>query len=718
MLAATRSRGALELLFLWFFAHEVYSEDVQPPPPPCEDDPNWVGASYNDTCALYSNHPGFCGNPDTDASGVIGSVACPVACHSGCFLHEYGDTPCWYDQSTDSVMTCASDEPQDSRFCTNGQWSDAEWSERVTRTCFDKVSCGCTTSSMCWYDQATGNIRICTGDMPTVDYYVCMNADRLSQRCFDKASCGCSDGLLYADVDCAGAWSACTVDCRRTWIQSVAQSGRGQACPIREPRCQCGDDECPPEPDPRYVSTRCAPAPPPTGRPTGGCPPEQLPTETPLQPLTVPCWYDQSTESIRTCAFDEPVDYPNELCTNGNGLAQRCFDRASCGCRGSSYRQPCWYDRSTGYIRTCAFDEPWDSDLCTNGDTVTRRATCFDKASCECPGERRRAQESAAPPAAPPPAAPPPAAPPPTGDGPTSTNGRSAPSADLSRLTCSVAELALLDKITTDDASQQFFRERSPRLTDGCWSSLYACVHFHQDEVEAQVRQMGIDVDNGRLAYTPFPISTLFAAAAEACGLDSSGWTGHGGPSEPCWYDADNGIVKTCAGNIEVPASLRGTCGPGLPDLHGFSFHIDNQERCESAQCDCGYYGPTCNDEKCCEWTPQIPHIPTYSRCLNGVGLTERCSDKVSCECPVISLGADAKPPSQPSPPSPPDSDGGSGATVGYVVVLLLLGGAMYVVKDKALGPFAPKDASLVSGAGGASGDEPTMYESGGDDTL
>ena len=105
-------------------------------------------------------------------------------------------------------------------------------------------------------------------------------------------------------------------------------------------------------------------------------------------------------------------------------------------------------------------------------------------------------------------------------------------------------------------------------------------------------------------------------------------------------------------------------------------------------------------------------------RCLNGVGLTERCSDKVSCECPVISLGADAKPPSQPSPPSPPDSDGGSGATVGYVVVLLLLGGAMYVVKDKALGPFAPKDASLVSGAGGASGDEPTMYESGGDDTL
>eukprot|EP01046_Picozoa_sp_COSAG06_P009893 COSAG06_NODE_527_length_14654_cov_6.880179_12_plen_208_part_00 len=202
MLAATRSRGALELLFLWFFAHEVYSEDVQPPPPPCEDDPRQS----------------------------------PTVPDSGCFLHEYGDTPCWYDQSTNSVMTCASDEPQDSRFCTNGQWSDAEWSERVTRTCFDKVSCGCTASSMCWYDQATGNIRTCTGDVP-VDHYVCMNAERLTQRCFDKASCGCSDGLLYADVDCAGTWSACTVDCRRTWIQSVAQSGRGQACPIMEPRC-------------------------------------------------------------------------------------------------------------------------------------------------------------------------------------------------------------------------------------------------------------------------------------------------------------------------------------------------------------------------------------------------------------------------------------------------------------------------------------------------
>eukprot|EP01046_Picozoa_sp_COSAG06_P009894 COSAG06_NODE_527_length_14654_cov_6.880179_13_plen_409_part_00 len=331
----------------------------------------------------------------------------------------------------------------------------------------------------------------------------------------------------------------------------------------------------------------------------------------------------------------------------------------------------------------------------------------------ESAGERRRAQESAAPAAAPPPATPPPPtapppAPPPTGD------GRSAPSADLSRLTCSVADLALLDKITTLDATRPFMRTALPRTTDGCWSSFLACFHFHQDEVEAQVRQMGIDVDNGRLVSAPVPTSTLFAAAAAACGLDSSGWTGHGGSSEPCWYDADNGIVKTCAGNIEVPASLRGSCGPGLPYLRGFT-HIDNQEQCESAQCDCGYYGPKCRgtpsrhlpgEEKCCEWTPQIPHIPTYSRCLNGVGLTERCSDKVSCECPVTSLGADAKPPSQPSPPSPPspdspDSDGGSGATVGYVVVLLLLGGAMYVVKDKAWTIRAQRRVSRVRGGGG-----------------
>eukprot|EP01043_Picozoa_sp_COSAG02_P069902 COSAG02_NODE_12174_length_1585_cov_1.273217_1_plen_442_part_10 len=395
------SRGSLELLFLYLFVHEVYSEDV--------------------------------------------------------IRHEDGDTPgpCWYDQSTGSIRTCTSDEPQDSRFCTvrgfppEATRSDAEWAERGglgssrRGECFDKVSCGCLASTMCWYDQSTGNIRTCTGD-ETVDYYVCRNADRLTQRCFDKASCGCSDGLLYADVDCAGTWSNCTGECRRTWIQSAAQSGQGQACPIGMPRCRCGEDECPPPAD-FGVETRCYPGPPSAGGDDGRCPVEQLPTATPLQPLTVPCWYDQSTEAIRTCAFDENVgtlSIVHELCTNGSGLAQRCqsVDRASCmaaakelfpdGCRDSSYRQPCWVEWSTGSIRTCAFDELWDFELCTNGDIlgtqfhgnygeIFQQFDCFDKASCKCPEERRRAQESTAAPAAPPPASPPPASPSPASPRPS-----------------------------------------------------------------------------------------------------------------------------------------------------------------------------------------------------------------------------------------------------------------------------------------------------------
>eukprot|EP01043_Picozoa_sp_COSAG02_P075843 COSAG02_NODE_15825_length_1138_cov_1.524543_2_plen_78_part_00 len=77
----------------------------------------------------------------------------------------------------------------------------------------------------------------------------------------------------------------------------------------------------------------------------------------------------------------------------------------------------------------------------------------------------------------------------------------------------------------------------------------------------------------------------------------------------------------------------------------------------------------------------------------------------------MISLGVDAKLPS-PSSPEP-----GGGSPFGYVVVLLVLGGAMYAARNKALGPCAPKDAPLVSGLG-PNGGESTISDLGGDETL
>ena len=80
-------------------------------------------------------------------------------------------------------------------------------------------------------------------------------------------------------------------------------------------------------------------------------------------------------------------------------------------------------------------------------------------------------------------------------------------------------------------------------------------------------------------------------------------------------------------------------------------------------------------------------------------------------ECP--------RPLSPPSPPPPPPPPPPSSSPIGYVVVLILLGGAVYVAKDKSLGPFAPKgEASLVSGPDKIGGGESTIYDTGGDETL
>jgi len=53
--------------------------------------------------------------------------------------------------------------------------------------------------------------------------------------------------LHSADVNCAGSWSECTADCEvasaRTWTETTAQTGDGEACPAAAD-CEPGDNDC------------------------------------------------------------------------------------------------------------------------------------------------------------------------------------------------------------------------------------------------------------------------------------------------------------------------------------------------------------------------------------------------------------------------------------------------------------------------------------------
>ena len=52
-----------------------------------------------------------------------------------------------------------------------------------------------------------------------------------------------------ADVNCEGSWSPCSAVCEqatvRTWVQDVAPSGNGAACPAAAENCEPGEGECP-----------------------------------------------------------------------------------------------------------------------------------------------------------------------------------------------------------------------------------------------------------------------------------------------------------------------------------------------------------------------------------------------------------------------------------------------------------------------------------------
>lgn len=60
--------------------------------------------------------------------------------------------------------------------------------------------------------------------------------------------CVRGEGGCVANIDCTGAWTACTVACEakeaRSWIQATAPSGTGAACPNATTDCTPGQDAC------------------------------------------------------------------------------------------------------------------------------------------------------------------------------------------------------------------------------------------------------------------------------------------------------------------------------------------------------------------------------------------------------------------------------------------------------------------------------------------
>ena len=62
--------------------------------------------------------------------------------------------------------------------------------------------------------------------------------------CPEAPACEAGQDDCPLDVDCAGSWSPCTAECRRTWASSAEQSGSGAACP-EAPACEAGQDDCP-----------------------------------------------------------------------------------------------------------------------------------------------------------------------------------------------------------------------------------------------------------------------------------------------------------------------------------------------------------------------------------------------------------------------------------------------------------------------------------------
>ena len=74
------------------------------------------------------------------------------------------------------------------------------------------------------------------------------NQSGLGDYCPQSRSCKPGMDECPIDMDCQGNWSSCTALCEpamhRSWTETQAQSGYGDACPMPT-TCQAGEDQCP-----------------------------------------------------------------------------------------------------------------------------------------------------------------------------------------------------------------------------------------------------------------------------------------------------------------------------------------------------------------------------------------------------------------------------------------------------------------------------------------
>jgi hypothetical protein len=114
-----------------------------------------------------------------------------------------------------------------------------------------------------------------------------------------------ASALAQTDKNCEGFWTACTSLCEtgdvRTWTETQAQSGNGDACPMNAPDCQPGDGSC----------VSAGPSIAPITSSPSQCP-SLLPTKTPSNCPTV----EQSITPSQSPATSSPSGVPSKLPTN------------------------------------------------------------------------------------------------------------------------------------------------------------------------------------------------------------------------------------------------------------------------------------------------------------------------------------------------------------------------------------------------------------------
>jgi hypothetical protein len=118
------------------------------------------------------------------------------------------------------------------------EWSANRLTEHVATT-VDECRKYCNANLECvqFFWGTSTSCQLARGGCSFADW----NGDPTT-RLYWRAEC------IDAPADCAGTWSACTVDCEaaadRTWTEETASVGTGTACPDAA-NCAPGDDACP-----------------------------------------------------------------------------------------------------------------------------------------------------------------------------------------------------------------------------------------------------------------------------------------------------------------------------------------------------------------------------------------------------------------------------------------------------------------------------------------